>query len=186
MKLRPLICVLLAACGPTSFKSFCEQRAEAQCRQAQRCQPDAFTATWASLDACSSDVAAQAHCDLSPVCGVNGLATRRCLADIAAADCVNTSFSAVPLPDSCATIACASTSTTLTCARKVSITSSTTCEVQEVACTDGNTYAISCDVGVCACLQNGSGHQSFNDTGFCGLSSADQRTFFASECNFPR
>jgi len=91
----PLICTLvlvLAGCGPTNFKSFCEHSAGAICRAVFRCNADQARMSWTNIQDCTIALSQRVDCGQpeAATCTIDGEASSRCIDDLDNMVCART------------------------------------------------------------------------------------------------
>ncbi|MBL8911500.1 MAG: hypothetical protein JNM17_12470 [Archangium sp.] len=173
------LALLFCACGPTTFKSFCELSVEASCRQSFRCRPDESKTAFTDQAGCATELKSRARCEAfdDPKCVLNGGATAKCLSDIQNAPCTTTPGA---LPESCRSITCSSNG--VRCSSVTSDASSGGCSYTLKDCGDQNQYGVVCVGSSCSCQKNGSAERQF--TGSCAMNSADRLTQLKTECSY--
>lgn len=182
MKRLAALVVLASACGPTRFEPFCEQSAAAGCRQLFRCDPDSAKTVFGDVSGCVSQLQQQTKCSsfADAACELDGSKTATCLRDIENAAC---STRPGDLPSSCSELTCGgSGSAGIRCMDSSSTFVDTGCSNTRSNCSDSNTYAVRCSGDTCTCVKNGQEERSF--AGSCGLSSAERRSQYKSECGY--
>lgn len=174
-----LVALVVSACGPTSFKPFCEQTAVASCRQAFRCNADAVKAAFGSEADCVAKLQTQTRCDsfADEPCVLDGARTATCLSELENASCSTTPGT---LPPSCNELTCAGPG--IRCRSSSSTGGTSGCGYSLSECTDSNTYAVSCDSGTCSCKKNGTEEKTFS--GSCQSSSDDWEAVMKAECGY--
>ena len=80
-------------------------------------------------------------------------------------------------------VACKLRPGAIRCTRNSSSASNTVCSYTRSECTDGKTYAITCNAGMCTCSTDGANGATFQDSGFCNKSSQDRSALLKSSCN---
>lgn len=174
-----LVALVVSACGPTSFKPFCEQTAVASCRQAFRCNADAVKAAFGSEADCVAKLQTQTRCDsfADEPCVLDGARTATCLSELENASCSTTPGT---LPPSCNELTCAGPG--IRCRRSSSSSDNGTCTGSRSECTDSNTYAVTCTGSSCACVKNGAEEKTF--TGSCQSSGDEWEAVMKAECGY--
>lgn len=101
------VAVVLAGCGPTDFKSFCEHSAGAICRAVFRCTPDEARKTWVNIQDCTIALSTRVACAdaASASCTIDPGASSRCIDDLDNMVCAATFV----VPTSCE-LSCSSSS----------------------------------------------------------------------------
>lgn len=87
MRRRALVIAVtfvLAGCGPTDFKSFCEHSAGAICRAVFRCAPSDARKTWLNIQDCTVAMSKRVECADPAIasCTIDPEASSRCLDDL--------------------------------------------------------------------------------------------------------
>jgi hypothetical protein len=93
------VAVLLAGCGPTDFKTFCDYSASAICRATFRCAPDEARKVWPNIQDCTTAMSTRVDCGRADAerCYIPPGASSACIDDLDNMICAGTFV----VPNSC-------------------------------------------------------------------------------------
>lgn len=176
-----LMLASLSACGPTTYREFCNDDASATCANAFKCDRENAVKSWKDLQGCIDDLSNSGSCRQASAktCYLEPAITSRCLEDVKKASCEDHATR----PESCAAVVCIDDSK-IRCQASETAFPSGGCKRTQTQCTDGNEYRIECDSSKCTCHRGNDEGRDFDRGTFCEDGSAIQDSAFASRCMY--
>ena len=179
--------MVVAGCGPTTMVDFCKESAARTCKRLFQCDGEAARLVFSDVASCTAAQQMQTKCELftdSP-CDLDASKANACLSAVDQFPCTAMTAEST----AAATAACRDPGIcklrpgAIRCTRNSSSASNTVCSYTRSECTDGKTYAITCNAGMCTCSTDGANGATFQDSGFCNKSSQDRSALLKSSCN---
>lgn len=187
MKRIVALVFIVAGCGPTNMVDFCRETATRTCKRLFQCGAASATSLYADEAACTADMQMKTRCELFTdyPCDVDASKANACLSAVDQFPCTSMS----PESTAAATAPCRDPGIcklrpgVIQCRSNNNSSTNNVCSSTRTECTDGKTYAITCNAGMCTCSTDGANGATFQDAGFCNKSSQDRSALLKSKCN---
>lgn len=176
-----LMLASLSACGPTTYREFCNEDATATCTNAFKCDRERAETSWKTHQGCVDDLSNSGSCREagSKTCYLEPDVSRRCIDDLEKASCEQRTSR----PESCAAVVCVDDSK-IRCQAAETTFPSGGCERTRTQCSDGAQYRIECTATKCTCHRGGDEGRDFDRGTFCEDGPALQDAAFAARCMY--
>lgn len=176
-----LMLASLSACGPTTYREFCNEEAKATCTTAFTCDRESAETGWKDLQGCVDDLSNSGSCREAGAksCYLEPGLTSRCLEDLEKLTCEQQNTR----PESCAAVVCVDDRKVRCQSAEITFPSGG-CRRVRSQCSDGAEYRIECDGAKCTCHRGDDEGRDFDRGTFCEDDATAQDRAFASRCTY--